>query len=146
MQQPREQLQAAAGAATLRQNGPPTLSNLVAACQLAAQAPTSEHQFWGTVCLLESLTVDHPNEAIDALSEILQALPRGTERLCQRSQAGEVISVDYSLHDDNDIARLAAQIALTSDGNRRQYLVEAAALLLLENACADMTPLLDDPD
>ncbi|WP_312597693.1 hypothetical protein [Brevundimonas sp.] len=121
----------------------PTLTDLIGACHSAALAQSPEYRFWATVCLLESLTVDHPSVAISSVFEVLDAPHAQTDGLFQRSPCGAIIKVDHRLHDDNDIGRIAAEITLTSDSQRRVYLIEAAALLLLEDACADLSPLFE---
>lgn len=121
------------------------LSHLVEACRVTASKPTPDRRFWLMSTLLNSLMLDDVDVALQALAEVAEeALPPETERMFTRSENGDVIAINHRLaYEDEDVMRLCSRVALVSDVARRQALVECAALALIQDADADLGPLLE---
>ena len=119
--------------------------HLVDACGMAASALTPDRRFWLMSTLLGSLMLDDVDVAIQALAEVAEeALPAETERMFTRSESGDVIAIDHQVaYEDEDVMRLCGRLALLPDAARRQTLLECATLALIEDADADLGPLLE---
>lgn len=123
----------------------PSLSDLVEACGVAASHPLTERRFWMMSGLLGSLTVDDVAVVIQTVLDFNEAdLPTGAERIFRRSSEGEVIEIDFEALQDDDIMRLGGLLALIHDLDRRQMILESAALALLQDPYVDLRPFLDE--
>lgn len=121
------------------------LPHLADACRMAAAAPTPDRRFWLMTTLLGSLMVDDVDVALQAFAEVAEeTLPAETERMFTRSESGDVVAIDHQVaYEDEDVMRLCGRLALAPDAARRQTLLESAALALIEDADADLGPLLE---